>query len=200
MPVANIRRSVSLLAARASRDCSPWMQLCCRVSTAQAWKHRRPSTPTCWSSWKREIESRRCPVVTLFITVRHVARSRDFYSRVLGGTVVLDENPCMVKLSNSWIIMNPGGPPTPDKPGISVVDYQPGDTTSIFLNLRVADIQACYQEWKAKGAEFVTPPINRGAEIRCHMRDPDGYLIEVGQSTGLLHGKLAAKRPEDLPG
>jgi predicted enzyme related to lactoylglutathione lyase len=90
-------------------------------------------------------------LVTLFITVRKVARSRDFYSRVLGGTVVLDENPCMVKLSNSWIIMNPGGPPTPDKPGISVVDYQPGNTTSIFLNLRVADIQACYEEWKAKG-------------------------------------------------
>jgi hypothetical protein len=47
--------------------------------------------------------------------------------------------------------MNPGGPPTPDKPGIEVVDYQPGNTTSIFLNLRVADIQACYQQWKAKG-------------------------------------------------
>jgi hypothetical protein len=106
----------------------------------------------------------------------------------------------MVKLSNSWIIMNPGGPPTPDKPGISVVDYQPGNTTSIFLNLRIADIQACYQDWKAKGAEFVTPPIDPGAEIRCYMRDLDGYLIEVGQSTGLLHRKLAAKRPEDLPG
>ena len=139
-------------------------------------------------------------LVTLFITVRSVARSRDFYSRVLGGTVVMDENPCIVRLSNSWILMNPGGPPTPDKPGISVVDYQPGDTTSIFLNLRVADIQACYQSWKEKGAEFVTPPIDREAEIRCYMRDPDGYLIEVGQATGLLHGKLAAKRPEDLPG
>src|SRR6201999_1795532 len=139
-------------------------------------------------------------LMTLFITVRKVARSRDFYSRVLGGTVVLEENPCMVKLSNSWIIMNPGGPPPPDKPGITVADYQPGDTTSIFLNLRVADIQACYEEWKAKGAEFVTPPIDRGAEIRCYLRDPDGYLIEVGQSTGLLHGELAAKRPEDLPG
>src|SRR5262250_827478 len=77
-------------------------------------------------------------LVTLFITVRKVARSRDFYSRVLGGAVVLDENPCIVKLSNSWIIMNPGGPPTPDKPDISVVDYQPGNTTSIFMNLRVA--------------------------------------------------------------
>ena len=139
-------------------------------------------------------------VMTMFITVRKVARSRDFYSRVLGGTVVLEENPCIVKLANSWILMNPGGPPTPDKPGITVVDYEPGDTTSIFLNLRVADIQACYEEWKSKGAEFVTPPIDRGAEIRCYMRDPDGYLIEVGQATGVLHGKLAAKRPEDLSG
>jgi catechol 2,3-dioxygenase-like lactoylglutathione lyase family enzyme len=139
-------------------------------------------------------------LVTLFITVRKVARSRDFYSRVLGGTVVMDENPCIVKLSNSWIIMNPGGPPTPDKPDISVVNYQPGNTTSMFMNLRVADIQACYEEWKAKGAEFVTPPIDRGAEIRCYMRDPDGYLIEVGQSTGLLRGQRAVKRPEDLPG
>ena len=82
-------------------------------------------------------------LVTLFITVRKVARSRAFYSEVLGGTVVLEENPCIVKLANSWIIMNPGGPPTPDKPEITVVNYEPGDTTSIFLNLRVADIGIC---------------------------------------------------------
>ena len=68
------------------------------------------------------------------------------------------------------------------------------------VNLRVADIQACYDEWRSKGAEFVTPPIDRGAEIRCYMRDPDGYMIEVGQATGLLEGRLAKKRPEDLPG
>ncbi len=105
-----------------------------------------------------------------------------------------------IDVANSWIIVNPGGPPTPDKPGISVVDYEPGDTTSIFLNLRVADIDACYQEWKSKGAEFVTPPIDREAEIRCYLRDPDGYLIEVGQATGVLHGQFAKKRPEDLPG
>ena len=139
-------------------------------------------------------------LVTLFITVRKAARSRQFYSEVLGGTVVLEENPCIVKLANSWIIMNPGGGPTPDKPGITVVDYEPGPTTSIFLNLRVANIDACYQRWRGRGATFVTPPIDRGAEIWCYMRDPDGYLIEVGQATGLLSGHLAAKRPEDLPG
>ena len=139
-------------------------------------------------------------LVTLFITVRSVARSRAFYSEVLGGQVVLEENPCMVKLSNSWVIMNPGGGPTPDKPDISIVDYTFDNKVSTFMNLRVADIQACYEEWSAKGADFVTPPIDRGAEIRCYMRDPDGYMIEVGQSTGLLEGRLAKKRPEDLPG
>ena len=106
----------------------------------------------------------------------------------------------MVKLANSWLIMNQGGGPTPDTPDISVVDYEAGTTVSSFLNLRVANIQECYEQWSAKGAEFVTPPIDRGAEIRCYMRDPDGYLIEVGQSTGLLQGRLAKKRPEDLPG
>jgi catechol 2,3-dioxygenase-like lactoylglutathione lyase family enzyme len=131
-------------------------------------------------------------LVTLFITVRDVARTRDFYSRVLGGAVALDENPCIVRLANSWIIMNPGGGPTPDKPGITVVDYEPGDTTSIFLNLRVADIQARYEEWTSRGAEFLTPPLDRGSELRCYLRDPDGYLIEVGQSTGLLRGERAA--------
>lgn len=90
--------------------------------------------------------------------------------------------------------------PTPDKPDVSVVNYEPGDSVSSFLNLRVADIQACHEQWSSKGAEFVTPPIDRGAEIRCYMRDPDGYMIEVGQSTGLLSGKLAKKRPEDLSG
>jgi hypothetical protein len=48
--------------------------------------------------------------------------------------------------------------------------------------------------------EPLSRPIDRGAEIRCYMRDPDGYLVEVGQNTGLLQGHLAKKRPEDLPG
>jgi hypothetical protein len=49
-------------------------------------------------------------------------------------------------------------------------------------------------------AEFVTPPTDRGLEIRCYTRDPDGYTIEVGQAIGLLNGKLPKERPEDLPG
>lgn len=133
-------------------------------------------------------------LVTLFIAVRDVERSRDFYSRVLGGSVVMEADPCIVQLSNSWIIMNPGGGPTADKPGISVVEYSPGDTTSIFLNLRVADIHGCYREWFSTGADILTPPVDRDSELRFYLRDPDGYLIEVGQSTGLLRGRHADSR------
>ena len=74
-----------------------------------------------------------------------------------------------------------------------MVDYEPGGTTSIFLNLRVADIRARYDQWRSRGAEFLTPPLDRGSELRCYLRDPDGYLIEVGQSTGLLRGGHAAR-------
>lgn len=123
-------------------------------------------------------------LMTHFLTVREVARSRRFYSEVLGGQVVLDENPCIVKLANSWIIMNRGGGPTPDKPDVTPVPPGEPHTVSSFMNLRVADIEACYAQWSAKGAEFLTPPIDRRAEVRCYLRDPDRYLIEVGQATG----------------
>ncbi|MET7906525.1 VOC family protein [Streptomyces sp. NPDC005322] len=137
-------------------------------------------------------------LVTHFLTVRDVARSRRFYSEVIGGQVVLAENPCIVKLSNSWIIMNPGGGPTPDKPDVTLVPPSDPQTVSSFLNLRVADIETCYAQWSAKGARFLTPPIDRSAEIRCYMRDPDGYLIEVGQATGMLKGIFA--RTDDTSG
>lgn len=130
-------------------------------------------------------------LLTHFLTVRDVARSRAFYSDVLGGTVVLEENPCIVRLANGWIIMNPGGGPTPDKPGVTLRPPEDPATASAFLNIRVADIEECHREWSARGAEFLTPPIDRKAELRCYVRDPDGYLIEVGQATGLLEGVLA---------
>jgi hypothetical protein len=50
------------------------------------------------------------------------------------------------------------------------------------MNLRVADIQACYTLWKSRGATFLTAPIEKYGETRCYIRDPDGYIIEVGQS------------------
>lgn len=119
-----------------------------------------------------------------FFTVKDQEKSKDFYVRILGGKVIKAENPCYVKLVNSWIILNSGGGPTPDKPEV-ILETPPNlNRLSSFLNLRVADIGACYNEWRAKGAVFLTEPLdNHGHEWRCYMRDPDGYIIEVGRYT-----------------
>jgi catechol 2,3-dioxygenase-like lactoylglutathione lyase family enzyme len=130
-------------------------------------------------------------VLTHFITVRDVEVARRFYVDIFGGEVVQDENPAILKIANGWIIMNPGGGPTPDKPDLTLRAPERGDPVSSFLNVRVADIAAFYADATAKGAQFLTEPLDRKAELRCYLRDPDGHLVEVGQATGLLEGILA---------
>ncbi len=125
-------------------------------------------------------------VLTHFLTVEDQDRSRGFYTDVLGGEVVLERDPCIIKLANTWVIINAGGGPTEDKPDVTLAPPIDLKNVSSFMNIRVADIQAKYDEWRSKGVEFLTPPIDRGAEIRCYMRDPDGYIIEVGEATGIL--------------
>jgi hypothetical protein len=88
----------------------------------------------------------------------------------------------VVALANSWIIINVGGGPTDDKPNVILEPPQNPDRVSSFLNVRVADIQAVYQTWSERGAHVLTPPIDRGQETRCYLRDPDGHLIEVAQN------------------
>jgi lactoylglutathione lyase len=124
-------------------------------------------------------------VLTHFLVVADQDRSRRWYEAVLGAKTVLERDPVIMKVANSWIILNVGGGPTEDKPDVTLVTPSDPQRTSAFLNIRVADIAAAYRDWLAAGAEFLTEPQDRGAEIRCYMRDPDGHLIEVGQSTGV---------------
>jgi len=125
--------------------------------------------------------------LTHFIVSRDVERSRRFYTEVLGGEAVLEGEFSIVALANGWVTISVGGGPTDDKPTVTLGPPSDADHVSSFMNIRVADIHAVYEQWRARGAEFLTPPIDRGSEIRCYMRDPDGHLIEVGQ---------LVKRPE----
>jgi lactoylglutathione lyase len=124
-------------------------------------------------------------IVTHFLTVADVKRSAEFYSRILGADVVVNSEPTVLRLANTWLIVNVGGGPTDDKPDVTLRTPQNPQEFSSFLNIRVADIHALYQEWRGKGAEFITEPKQHRYEIRCYMRDPDGYIIEVGQTTAI---------------
>src|SRR3954469_2834588 len=95
--------------------------------------------------------------LTHFIVSDDIERSRRFYTEVLGGETLLAGEPSIVALANSWIIINGGGGPTDDKPTVTLETPPDPDRTSSFLNIRVADINAVYAEWSARGAEFLTP-------------------------------------------
>ena len=125
-------------------------------------------------------------VLTHFLVVSDQDRSREFYESLFAGRVVRERDPVILKVANSWLILNLGGGPTDDKPGVTLRTPHEPNETSAFLNVRVADIHKAYAEWSAKGASFLTEPKDHGVEIRAYIRDPDGHLIVVGEATGAL--------------
>ena len=141
-------------------------------------------------------------VLAHFIVSDDVERSARFYTEVLGGRLAYSGPGGLtyVQLANSWIIINVGGGPTDDKPAVTLETPPDPDRVSSFLNIRVADIHAVYDEWSARGAHFLTPPKQHQYEIRCYIRDPDGYLIEVGQTTDTSGDWVPDRWPSDVAG
>jgi lactoylglutathione lyase len=122
-------------------------------------------------------------VVTNTLIVADIQRSVAFYHDVLGAKVLREGEPTFLQLGNIWLTISRGGGPTNDKPEVFASPPRDLRVLSIFLNLRVTDIRRYYDLWSSRGAKFITEPKVHATELRCYMRDPDGYLIEVGQTT-----------------
>jgi lactoylglutathione lyase len=156
-------------------------------------KQKRAATPDSYSPAQLDAKGFPAPgegfIITHLLIVADQDRSRDFYSNALGGKVIRERDPAVVRLSNSWVVINSGGGPTDDKPDVVAAPPQSAHVLTSGLNIRVADVWATYREWQTRGAEFLTEPKDHGQEIRCYIKDPDGHLIEVGQSTGIFGQK-----------
>ena len=122
--------------------------------------------------------------LTHILVVSNMEQSRHFYGDVLGATVVREYGgtSCVLKFQGSWLLLVTGGEPTRDKPTVTFEPSQVPDTVSHAMTIRVPDCQSAYEILKSRGAEFLTPPVNWGAEIRCFFRDPDGHLLEISQA------------------
>jgi catechol 2,3-dioxygenase-like lactoylglutathione lyase family enzyme len=92
--------------------------------------------------------------VTHFFTVKNQEKSKDFYVRILGGKVIKPENPCYIKLANSWIILNSGGGPTPDKPEVLLETPPNPNRVNSFLNLRVGPSGSVTKNGATKARSF----------------------------------------------
>jgi catechol 2,3-dioxygenase-like lactoylglutathione lyase family enzyme len=131
-------------------------------------------------------------VLTHLLIVRDVDRSREFYRSVLGADVVRERHPAILRFHNAYIVINDEGGPTDDKPSVRAQAPTDPDLLSSAMNIRVTDVHEVYQQWRSRGGQFLTAPKDHGQEIRCYLRDPDGYLIELGQTTGGLPERARA--------
>ncbi len=122
--------------------------------------------------------------LTLLLVVSDMDRSRHFYRDVLGATVYREYGgtSCVLSFQGTWLLLVTGGGPTKDKPTVTFAPPTDADTVSHEMTFRVPDCQSAYEILKARGAIFLTPPVDWGREIRCFFRDPDGNLLEISEA------------------
>jgi len=124
--------------------------------------------------------------LTQLLVVRDVARSRAWYTDVLGATLYREYggDSAVLQLLGTWLLLVTGGGPTDDKPTVTMAPPADPDRASAEIIFRVPDCRRAHAELRARGAEFLTPPIDRGAETRAFFRDPDGHLYEISEYRG----------------
>jgi catechol 2,3-dioxygenase-like lactoylglutathione lyase family enzyme len=111
-------------------------------------------------------------------------RARDFYVDVLGAELYRQYGSSVVlRFLENWLLLVEGGDPTEDKPTVTMAPPVDPDRIDHAFTIRVPDCRAAYETLSARGAEFLTPPVDHGWEVRCFLRDPDGHLWELSQAT-----------------
>jgi catechol 2,3-dioxygenase-like lactoylglutathione lyase family enzyme len=123
--------------------------------------------------------------LTQIRVVSDIDRAKSFYVDVLGASVFREYGGTSVVLEflGCWVLLVTGGGPTEDKPTVTMAEPADPDRVSTAWTIRVPDCRAAYATLQERGAVFLTEPIDRGAEIRVFLRDPDGRLIELSEAT-----------------
>ncbi len=118
--------------------------------------------------------------LTHILVVSDPRRSQAWYTDVLGATVYRAYDTSIVlQFGAAWLLLVEGGGPTPDKPGVTLAPPGDPDRRDNLFTIRVDDCDATYELLRARGGEFLTPPVVNGSETRCFLRDPDGHLFEI---------------------
>lgn len=124
--------------------------------------------------------------LTHILVVSDIDAARTFYRDVLGASIEREYGGTSIVLRflESWLLLVSGGGPTDDKPDTAMETPAEPNRVSHAMTIRVPDCRAAYATLKARGAIFLTPPVDRGPEIRCFFRDPDGHLFEISEAVG----------------
>lgn len=124
--------------------------------------------------------------LTVLLVVSDLPRSLVFYRDVLGASLYREYGGTSAVFSfvGSWILLVTGGGPTKDKPDVRFAAPADPKLVDHEFTIRVPNCQVAYDTLRLRGAEFLTPPVDWGGEIRAFFRDPDGHLIEISEARG----------------
>jgi len=121
--------------------------------------------------------------LTSILVVNNISKSKDFYQNILGAKVTREyEGSCVLQFQEVWLLLVVGGDPTKDKPDVTFAAPENPNKVSHSFTIRVPNCQESYETLKSRGAEFLTPPVDWGGEIRAFFRDPDGHLFEISEA------------------
>jgi catechol 2,3-dioxygenase-like lactoylglutathione lyase family enzyme len=123
--------------------------------------------------------------LTRLLVVSDFERSKTWYTAVLGATLYREYGgtSCVLQMLGTWLLLVTGGGPTVDKPTVTFAPPDNPDRVSAEMIFRVPDCRLAYQTLLERGAEFLTPPVDNGYEVRAFFRDPDGHLFEISESS-----------------
>lgn len=121
--------------------------------------------------------------LTHILVVSDLDASVAWYDDVLGARLerTYGGSSAVFDFNGSWLLLVTGGEPTEDKPDVGFAPSDDLSRVSHSFTIRVQDCQSAYEALVARGATFLTPPYDWGAEIRCFFRDPDGHLFEISE-------------------
>ena len=124
--------------------------------------------------------------ITHILVVADLDRALAFYRDVLGAAFhrAYGGTSAVFNFNGAWLLLVTGGDPTRDKPTVTFAAPDEPDRVSHAMTIRVPDCQQAYETLMARGADFLTPPVDWGHEIRAFFRDPDGHLFEISEVGG----------------
>jgi catechol 2,3-dioxygenase-like lactoylglutathione lyase family enzyme len=121
--------------------------------------------------------------LTHILVVSDLDQARIFYRDVLGADLYGEYGgtSLVFNFNGAWLLIVTGGESTRDKPEVVFAAPDDPGRVSHSMTIRVPNCQQAYETLQKRGAEFLTPPVNWGYEIRAFFRDPDGHLFEISQ-------------------
>jgi catechol 2,3-dioxygenase-like lactoylglutathione lyase family enzyme len=118
--------------------------------------------------------------------VADLGRARDFYANVMGLECANSEE----GVDSYFTIGADGllliaGETADDLLSPGDVDHGPSRGGRFVMATAVDDVDAAYEELRAKGARFIRAPEDRPWGLRCaHFKDPDGNVWEIHAPVG----------------